>query len=72
MRQKIRLDTMSDIEEFVEKVSSITEPIFLEDGNGSRVTAKSLMFTTAAKMYWPDLYVTCDRDISGSIIRWII
>jgi hypothetical protein len=72
MRQKIRLDTMTDIEAFVEKVSSILEPVFIEDGQGSRVTAKSLMFTATAKMYWSDLYVTCDKDISGMILPWII
>lgn len=72
MRQKIRLDTMTDIEEFVKKVSSIQESVFIEDGKGSRVTAKSLMFTATAKMCWSDLYVTCDRDISGSILPWII
>lgn len=72
MRQKIRLDTMSDIEKFVEKVSSTQEDVFIEDGKGSRVTAKSLMFTAAAKMYWSDLYVTCEKDISGSILPWIV
>ena len=72
MRQKIRLDTMTDIETFVKKVSSIPELVFIEDGQGSRVTAKSLMFTATAKMYWSDLYVTCDKDISGMILPWII
>ena len=72
MRQKINLDTMSDIKEFVDIVSLIQEPVFIEDGQGSRVTAKSLMFTATAKMYWADLYVTCEKDISGSILKWII
>ena len=72
MRQKINLDTMSDIKEFVDTVSLIQEPVFIEDGQGSRVTAKSLMFTATAKMYWSDLYVTCEKDISGSIVKWII
>jgi hypothetical protein len=63
---------MTDIEEFVKTVSSIQEPVFIEDGQGSRVTAKSLMFTATAKMYWPDLYVTCERDIAGMILPWII
>ena len=72
MRVKIRLDTMTDIENFVEKVSAINEPVFIEDGQGSRVTAKSLMFTATAKMYWSDLYVTCNKDIAGLIIQWII
>ena len=72
MRQRIQLDTMSDIEEFVRNVSAIENPVFIEDGMGSRVTAKSLMFTATAKMYWPNLYVTCPKDISSSIIKWII
>lgn len=72
MRQKIRLDTMGDIEAFVKSVSTVQEPVFLEDGMGSRVTAKSLMFTATAKMYWADLYVTCDKDIAGLILEWIV
>lgn len=72
MRQKIRLDTMTDIETFVTKVSAIPEPVFIEDGQGSRVTAKSLMFTATAKMYWSDVYVTCEKDISGIILPWLI
>lgn len=72
MRQKIQLDTMKDIETFVTNVSMIQEPVFIEDGLGSRVTAKSLMFTATARMYWADIYVTCSKDIYMSIKDFIV
>jgi hypothetical protein len=72
MKQKIQLETMSDIEKFVNNVSAVPEDVFIEDGLGSRVTAKSLMFTATAKMYWAELYVTCDKDIYMSIKDFIV
>jgi hypothetical protein len=72
MRARINLDTMKDIEKFVRNVSLVPEDVFIEDGMGSRVTAKSLMFTATAKMYWADLYVTCKKDIYMSIKDFIV
>ena len=72
MRQKIHLETMRDIEQFVKNVSLINDDVFIEDGLGSRVTAKSLMFTATAKMYWAELYVTCEKDIYMSIKDFIV
>lgn len=72
MRQKINLDTMNDIANFVHNVSEVPEDVFIEDGLGSRVTAKSLMFTATARMYWAELYVTCEKDIYMSIKDFIV
>ena len=72
MKQKIYLDTMKDIETFVKNVSLVPEDVFIEDGMGSRVTAKSLMFTATAKMCWAELYVTCEKDIYISIKDFIV
>ena len=72
MRQKINLDTMNDIAKFVQNVSAVPEDVFIEDGLGSRVTAKSLMFTATARMYWAELYVTCEKDIYMSIKDFIV
>ena len=72
MRQRIYLETMKDIETFVNNVSMVPEDVFIEDGLGSRVTAKSLMFTATAKMYWAELYVTCEKDIYMSVKDFIV
>ena len=72
MRQKIHLETMTDIQRFVEMVSRIDEPVYLEDGTGYKVSAKSLLFAAVAKMEWDTVYCLCSKDISGSILPWII
>ena len=72
MKQKIRLDTMTDIQKFVEVVSRIDEQVYLEDGTGYKVSAKSLLFASVAKMEWSTIYCSCSKDISGSILPWII
>jgi hypothetical protein len=63
---------MTDIATFVKNVSMVPEDVFIEDGLGSRVTAKSFMFTATAKMYWAELYVTCSKDIYMSIKDFIV
>ena len=72
LRQKIRLDTMTDIQKFVEIVSRVDEQVYLEDGTGYKVSAKSLLFAAIAKMEWESVYCCCDKDIAVSILPWII
>ena len=72
MKQKIRLDTMTDIQKFVEVVSRIDEQVYLEDGTGHKVSAKSLLFAAVAKMEWNTIYCSSQKDISGSILPWIV
>ena len=71
MRQKIRLDTMSDIQKFVEIVSRTNEQVFLEDSTGMRVSAKSILGGLYA-LEWSEIYCHCDKDISVSILPWIV
>lgn len=72
MRQKIQLETMTDIQKFVEIASRIDEQVYLEDDTGYKVSAKSLLFAAVAKMEWSTIYCSCEKDISGSILPWII
>ena len=72
MKQQIRLDTMSDINKFVEVVSHIDEQVYLEDDTGHKVSAKSLLFTAVAKMEWNTIYCSCSKDIAGMILPWIV
>ena len=71
MRQRIRLDTMSDIRSFVDTVSTVTEKVTLEDDDGNRVSAKSLLGAVYT-VEWASIYCYCDKDISGIILPWII
>ena len=71
MRQKIRLDTMSDIHKFIEVVSGIEHRVFLEDNTGYKVSAHSLLGALLS-MEWEEVYVCCEKDISGTILPWII
>lgn len=71
MRQRVQLETMTDIQRFVEIVSRIDDRVFLEDNTGFRVSAKSLLGAVLS-MEWNEVYCHCEKDISGSILPWII
>lgn len=71
MRQRIRLDTMSDIHKFIEVVSNVNQRVFLEDNTGYKVSAHSLLGALLS-MEWEEVYVSCNKDISGVILPWII
>ena len=71
MRQRIRLDTMSDIQQFIEAMSKVDDKVFLEDNTGCRVSAHSLLGALLS-MEWEEVYITCSKDISMAIFKWII
>ena len=70
MRTKIRLDTYRDIKEFVDITSRIDSIIYLEDGNGLRVDAKSLLGALYT-MEYNNIYCVCADDISNKIFKFI-
>lgn len=70
---KVRLDTQSDVSEFVGLATSILEEVFLEDGNKLRVNAKSLMGVMYGTSEFNDLYVLSENEhISSKFIKFII
>ena len=71
MRQRVRLDTMTDIHKFVEIVSRVDDIVYLEDDTGFRVSAKSLLGALVS-MEWKEVYCHCNKDISGTILPWIV
>jgi hypothetical protein len=71
MRVRVNLDTMTDIQKFVEVVSRIDDRVFLEDNTGYKVSARSLLGAVLS-MEWEEVYVHCERDITGFILPWII
>lgn len=71
MRTRIRLETMGDINKFVSKMTEVKEKVSLEDSEGNRVSAKSLLGAIYT-MEWNEIYCTCDRDITSLIIDFMI
>ena len=71
MRQRIRLDTMSDIQKFIEVVSRVDDRVYLEDNTSYKVSAHSLLGALLS-MEWDEVYVYCEKDISGIILPWIV
>ena len=71
MRVKIRLDTLSEVNKFVEVTSSFKENIDLVDDEGHCVSAKSILGALYS-FEWNDIYCECERDISLAILEWII
>lgn len=70
MKYKIRLDTLSDINKFVSVCSQFTYKIDLIDGEGYRVSAKSIIGAIATAD-WSNVYVECDHDIYSHITDFL-
>ena len=70
-RTQIRLDTLSEVNKFVEVMSRVNDRVWLEDGNGCRVSAKSLLGALYS-LEWNEIHCYCETDISGYLIPWIM
>ena len=67
---KLRLYNYSDVKEFVDIANRIDSIIYLEDGNGLRVNAKSVLGALYT-MEYNNIYCVCADDISNKIFRFI-
>lgn len=70
IKWKIRLNTITDIQKFVETISIIEEEVFLENDNGLKLSAKNVL-EAVLSVEWKDVYCVCDKDISTLIQPWI-
>jgi hypothetical protein len=70
-RTRINLVTLSDVNRFVETMSNIDAAVWLEDDDGSRVNAKSVLGTIYS-LEWRRIYCYCEKDISLHLMPWII
>ena len=70
-RTQIRLDTLSDVHQFVDEMTRLQENVWLEDGSGARVSAKSLLGCLYS-LEWVRVYVFCERDINAYLMPWIV
>ena len=71
MRQKIRLDTMDDVKKFVEVANKVPADISLEDDDGHRVSARSILGALYS-LEWSSIYCCSDSDTSAMFLPWII
>lgn len=70
-KTQIRLDTLSEVNKFVAAMSRIDEEIWLEDGSGSRVNAKS-MLGALYSMEFANIYCYCEKDINVHLMPWAV
>lgn len=71
MRVKIRLDTFTAVNEFVEIASSIGENVYLEDNANHKVNGKSLLGCLYS-LEFSELYCSCEKDISSKISKFLV
>lgn len=71
MRAQIRLDTMSDVHRFVKIATSQRGAVHITDGEGLKVSAKSLLGALYA-MEFDHLWCEAEEDIYYAIEDFII
>lgn len=73
MKNKIRLDTMSDINNFCTAVSKVNCDVYLVDTEHRyKVNAKSQLSCMLAGAEWSSISVECEEDIYQLISEWVI
>ena len=71
MKAKIRLDTLRDVNEFVRVCANVVPQVYVTDGSGLRVSAKSLLGVMYA-LEFSEIWCECDTDIYFDIERFVI
>lgn len=73
MRARIRLETMSDVNKFVNITANLRQPVTITDGNNLRVNAKSVIGVLHALEFTDLLCETeDDNDIYMAIKEFVI
>lgn len=71
MRNKIRLDTMKDINDFVAATTKLPGKIVVTDNEDHRVNAKSLLGMVYA-LEFQEMYVESEENIYFAIRQFIV
>ena len=73
MRNKIRLDTLSDVQNFLDKIKDVDKEVYLTDPvHRFKVNAKSILSIILAQTEWNSIWVECEKDIYQLVERWVI
>ena len=70
-RTKIRLDTLNDVNQFVAAMTSLNKKVWLEDDEGNRVSATSLLGAIYS-LEWKRIYCYCESDITSKLMPWMV
>ena len=71
MKAQIRLDTFSDVRKFVKITSRLQGRIYVTDGDGLKVNAKSLL-NMIPVLKFEELWCEAENDIYTAISDFII
>ena len=73
MKVKIDLETGKDISDFVAAIDSLPQDIkvYVTDNNNFRISARSMLFLSVAKIEWTELWCECEKDIYSKIERFV-
>lgn len=71
MRNKVNLLGMKDVRKFYDIVCGIEGNIFLCDGRGSKVNAKSWLGCVLAVSEWENIYIESDVDCYFAVEAFI-
>ena len=71
MRAKIRLDTLRDVNEFVRICSGVGAGVYITDGKGLCVSAKS-MIGVMYSLEFDEIWCECAEDIYHRIDAFVI
>ena len=71
MKVRVRLDTTTDIANFVYKVNGVKSRVFLTDNDGLRVDGKSFLGVCHAREF-NSLWCECEEDIYSVIEPFIV
>lgn len=71
MKVKIRLDTMKDINQFVAVCSKVPDAVYISDGAGLKVSAKSILGVMYS-MEFDELWCETDANLYNQLDKFII
>lgn len=71
MKAKIRLDTMKDINQFVGICSKVNKPVYITDGAGLKVSAKSILGVMYS-MEFDEIWCETEANLYYELDRFII
>lgn len=71
MKARIRIDTVSDIGNFILSIANVKSPVYIVDNNNKCVDAKSFLGVAHATEF-DELYCVCDEDIYTRIKDFVV
>lgn len=72
MRNKIRLDTITDVRDFVCAVENLPGDIVITDGSKHKINAKSILGAVYARADFSELWIESENDIYRHIEKFVI